>query len=303
MEALLMLRRLVPAAALAATLAAALAAVALPAPLAAQAARAGEVKALRYHFTMVTGEERETRGTVTMLDDRARIEVEKGSSARVGTRTVGATASSDGGRTWFLLTDKGRRIAVVDDEQESFQEMDAASFTGLIGTVMRAMDTFMTMEIEDPSVHVQRVGDGGLVAGRKTERWAVVQEYTTNVGMLGKTSREMHRVVTDYWIAPGLTLAENPLFELVTRGETALAQGDKRYVARVDRARGSLPDGAALRVVVTSASSDLTDGKVKPPKIRRMEISDLAPATVSASLFEVPRGYEKSKSKGLSLDF
>ena len=276
-----------------------------PVPTSAQAARASAVagtSALRYRFTMVTSEQDATRGTVTVLGDRARMEVEKGSRVRAGDANASATVANAGGRNWFLLTEDGRRITIVDPEKETYQEMDAASFTGLIGTVMRAMDTFMTMEIEQPTVYAQRVGDGGTVAGRRTERWALVQEFTTNIGMLGKTSREMHRIVTDYWIAPGLALPDNPLFELVTRGEAALAQSDKHYVERVDRARRSLPKGAPLRIVVTAASSDLADGKVKPPKVRRMEISDLAPVTVSPSLLEVPRGYERSKSKGIDID-
>ena len=267
-----------------------------PTPAGAQAS------ALRYRFTMLTSDESATRGTVTVVGDRARMEVDKGSRARVGDANASVTASSESGRDWFLLTEGGRRITIVDPEKETYQEMDAASFTGLIGTVMRAMDTFLTMEVEQPTVFVQRVGDGGTVAGQRTERWAVVQEFTTNVGMLGKTSREMHRIVTDYWIAPGLTLPDNPLFELVTRGEAALAQSDKRYVERVERARRSLPKGAPLRIVVTAASSDLADGKVKTPKVRRMEISELAPVTVNPSLLEVPRGYERSKNQGFDID-
>ena len=289
-----MLRRLVPALALAAT-------VALPAP---RALVAQSATALRYQFTMTTAEEKSSRGTMTVLGDRTRIDVVKGSTARVTSGGAKVTAKADGESDWFLLSEGGRRIAIVDDEKKSYAEMDAATFTGLIGTVMRAVDAFMTMEVEQPTVFVQRLGDGGTIAGKKTERWAVVQEFTTNVGLMGKTQREMHRVVTDYWIAPGLELPENPLWELVTRGETALAQADKGYVARVARARGSLPDGAALRVVITSASSELPNGTVKPPKVQRLEITGIAPVTVSRALLEIPRGYEKKDAgKGFNVDF
>jgi hypothetical protein len=292
-----MLRRLVPALALAAT-------AALPAPRALVAQSAVPATALRYQFTMVTAEEKASRGTMLVLGDRARIDVEKGSEARVARGGARVTASSDGGHDWFLLSEGGRRIAIVDDDEEQYSEMDAATFTGIIGTVMRAVDTFMTMEVEQPTVSVERLGDGGTVAGKRTERWAVVQEFTTNVGMLGKTQREMHRVVTDYWIARGLELPDNPLWELVTRGETALAQADKGYVARVARARGALPKGAALRIVVTSASSELPNGTVKAPKVQRLEITDISTVTANRALFEVPRGYEKKDAgKGFSIDF
>jgi hypothetical protein len=292
-----MLRRLVPALALAAT-------AVLPNPRALVAQSATPATAMRYRFTMTTAEEKSSRGTMLVLGDRTRIDIEKGSEARVGSGGAKVTASSGGGHDWFLLTEGGRRIAIVDGDEEKYSEMDAATFTGLIGTVMRAVDTFMTMEVEQPTVFVQRLGDGGTVAGRKTERWAVVQEFTTNVGILGKTQREMHRIATDYWIAPGLELPDNPLWELVSRGEAALAQADKGYVARVARARGSLPRGAALRVVVTSASSELPNGTVKAPKVQRLEITDIAPVAANRALFEIPRGYEKKDAgKGFSIDF
>ena len=281
-----------------------LATAALPAPRPLVAQSTSSATALRYQFTMSTAEEKTSRGTVTVLGDRARIDVEKGSSARVASGGAKVTASSDGGHDWFLLTEGGKRIAIVDSDKQSYAEMDAATFTGLIGTVMRAVDAFMTMEVEQPTVFVQRLGDGGTIAGKRTERWAVVQEFTTNVGIMGKTQREMHRVVTDYWIAPGLELPENPLWELVTRGETALAQADKKYVASVARARGSLPEGAALRVVITSASSELPNGTVKAPKVQRLEVTDISSVTVSRSLLEIPRGYEKKDAgKGFSIDF
>ena len=292
-----MLRRLVPALALAAS-------AALPAtrPLVAQSA--ASTTAMRYQFTMSTAEEKSSRGTMMVLGDRTRIDVEKGSEARVARGGARVTASSDGGHDWFLLTDGGRRLAIVDADEEKYAEMDAATFTGIIGTAMRAVDAFMTMEVEQPTVSVQRLGDGGTVAGKRTERWAVVQEFTTNVGIMGKTQREMHRVVTDYWIAPGLELPDNPLWELVTRGETALAQADKQYVSSVARARASLPKGAALRVTITSASSELPSGSVKAPKVQRLEVTDIAHVTVSRVLFEIPRGYEKKDiGKGLSIDF
>lgn len=290
-----MLHRFAPALALAAT-------AALGTPLVAQ--NAAPATALRYQFTMTTAEEKSSRGTMTVLGDRARIDVEKGSAARVTSGGAKVTASSDGGDDWFLLTEGGRRIAIVDGDKREYSEMDAATFTGLIGTVMRAVDAFMTMEVEQPTVFVQRLGDGGTVAGRKTERWAVVQEFTTNVGIMGKTQREMHRVVTDYWIAPGQALPDNPLWELVSRGETALAQADKGYVERVARARRSLPEGAALRIVITSASSELPKGTVKTPKVQRLEVTDISKVSADRALFEVPKGYDrKDAGKGFSIDF
>lgn len=268
----------------------------------ARAVASTRVDAMRYGFVMVTGEdETPARGTITSSGDRARLEMERGARVRMGGKRAGAEGRQDS-NDWFLLTEGGRRIAIVDDDERQYHEMDAATFTDIVGKAMRVVDKFMTMEVEEPTVTVERMGDGGVVAGQRTQRWVVTQEFTTNVGMFGKTERELHRVVTDYWIAPGLALPENPLFELVTRGEAALAQADAGYVDRVRRARERLPRGAAMRIMVTSASSELSDGKVKPPKVQRLEVTDLAKVAVDPALLRVPAGYEKSKMDGLNID-
>lgn len=261
------------------------------------------VDATQYHFVMVTDKDgTPALGTVTFAGDRARMELAHGSHVSLGGDKAKARADQDG-NSWFLLSDGGRRIAIVDPDKERYQEMDASTFTDVIGKVMRVMDTFMTMEVKEPKVTVQKVGDGGTVAGVRTERWAVTQEFTTSIGMFGKTSQELHRIVTDYWVAPGMTLPDNPLFELVTRGEAALAQADRDYVARVAKARTMLPRGAALRVLVTSASSDLSSGEVKAPTVRRLEVTDLRRVSIDEGLLSVPEGYEKSKSTGFNIDF
>lgn len=268
----------------------------------ARAVASTRVDAMRYGFVMVTGEdEKPARGTMTSSGDRARLEMERGARVRVGGKHAGAEGRQDSD-DWFLLTDGGRRIAIVDDDERKYHEMDAATFTDIVGKAMRVVDKFMTMEVEEPTVTVERMGDGGVVAGQRTQRWVVTQEFTTNVGMFGKTERELHRIVTDYWIAPGLALPENPLFELVTRGEAALAQADARYVDRVRRARERLPRGAALRIMITSASSELADGKVKPPKVQRLEVTELTKVAIDPALLRVPAGYEKSKTDGLNID-
>ena len=258
---------------------------------AARPAAAATERGLRYTFTMTSSDEGDdvSRGTVRAAGDRARIDLE-GSSGKA--------------KSWLLVTDGGRTVAVVNPAERSYTEMDADKFAGIIGTAMRVVDTFLTLEVEDVSIETQRVGPGGTIAGQATERWALVQEYVVNVGMFGKTTPQLHRVVTDYWIAPGMDMPRNPLFEMLAGAETALAQSDADFVRRTAARRRELPRGAAMRIVVTSAHSEADKLTADAPKVRRIDVTQYGAAQVDAAALRIPDGYErKDMGKGFNFEF
>lgn len=253
--------------------------------------RAQSARGLRYTFTVKSADDRKpTRGTVQASGDRARIDLER------------ERGDSD---SWILVTNGGRTVQLVNPREREYAEMDADRFAGLVGTVMHALDKVMTLDVDDATVDMRRLGAGGTIAGYPTERWALTQEFVVNVGVLGHTSAELHRVVTDYWIAPGLELPRNPLVELITQTETALAQADDDFMRLTAERRRALPRGAPLRIVVTSASSDADRMTAKAPKVSRLDVTDISTnAPVDADALQVPAGYRKKDGmKGLSFSF
>lgn len=257
---------------------------------AARPAAATTQRGLQYSFVMTSSDDRdESRGTVRALGDRARIDLR------------GKRGKSD---TWLLVTDGGRTVAIVNPGERKYTEMDADKFANIVGTAMRVVDAFLTLEVEDVTVETQRVGPGGTVAGQPTERWALVQEYVVNIGMLGKTTPQIHRVVTDYWIARDAEMPRNPLFEMLSTAETALALSDRGFVSLTAAKRRELPRGAAMRIVVTSAHSEADKLTADKPKVRRIEVTQYGSASIDPEALAIPRGYERQEAgKGFHFEF
>ena len=257
----------------------------------ARAVAATTERGVRYTFTMSSTDEGDepSHGTVRAIGDRTRIDL----------RDKRGKAN-----TWLLVTDGGRTVAVVNPEERSYTEMAADKFANIIGTAMRVVDAFLTLEVEDVTVETQHVGPGGTIAGRPTERWALVQEFVVNVGMFGKTSPQLHRVVTDYWIARDTDMPRNPLFEMLAGAETALAQSDRDFVRLTDARRRELPRGAPMRIVVTSAHSDADKLTADTPKVRRIEVTEYGITAIDAAALRIPASYERKEAgKGFSFDF
>ena len=252
---------------------------------------AGTERGVRYTFTMPSRDDGDdtSRGMVRAAGDRTRIDLQ---------------GSSGKSSSWLLVTDGGRTVAVVNPGERSFTEMSADKFANIIGTAMRVVDAFLTLEVEDVTVETQRVGPGGTIAGRPTERWALVQEFVVNVGMFGKTTPQLHRVVTDYWIARDTDMPRNPLFEMLAGAETALAQSDRDFVRLTETRRRQLPRGAPMRIVVTSAHSDADKLTADAPKVRRIEVTEYGIAAVDVAALRIPDGYERKEAgKGFSFEF
>jgi len=259
--------------------------------VAARPASATTQRGLQYSFTMTSTDEKggASRGTVRSLGDRTRIDMQ------------GDHGKSD---TWLLVTDGGRTVAIVNPTDRKFTEMDADKFANIVGTAMKVVDAFLTLDVEDVTIETQRVGPGGTIAGRPTERWALVQEYVVNIGMFGKTTPQIHRVVTDYWIARDADMPRNPLFEMLSTTETALAQSSRDFVRQTEARRRELPRGAAMRIVVTSAHSEADKLTADAPKVRRIEVTQYGVASIDAAALRIPEGYERQESgKGFRFDF
>lgn len=238
--------------------------------------------AYRYDFTASkTDDDGETAGTVYVAGDRWRIDVASESAGKAG--------------DYLLSTDGGRTITIVHPDQRSYSVHDAGDFERIVSRVMRGLDAVMTLQLRDAKVATASLGAGEAVAGRATRRYRLTQEYEVSVGMFGVSSDTRQRVVTDYWVDPRLALPRNPVLEMMSTLETALAQHDAAFVRRSAEARRTLFRGAPLKVVVTAESRE-DDGAVKR-KVRTIQLGEIQQVAIDAPVFEVPRGFERKEGE------
>ena len=244
--------------------------VLLAAPLSAQG--------YRYSFHMTSGDDR-VRGTVTWIGDRGRIDV---------TPDHARPAGDD----YLLLRNGGRRILSVHPEDRAYSVVDDTVFERIVGWALQSVDEFVHLELEDVRIEGERLGRGEMMEGRATERFRLTQEYTVRVSVpLVQDPRIRQRVVTEYWVAPELTLIGNPLIDLLATVETALAQHDPSFVRRSKAARTSLFSGTPLKLVVRSFSTDRDDEEDEDDDVRTIEISGFERVPVDPASLDVPSGY------------
>jgi len=266
---------------------AALAATALPALAGAQLPRA-----YTYTFRVSADSGAASTGTVQVYGDRARIDM-------AGSR--GAEPSGD----YLLVTDSGRTVTIVNPREREYSVTDAASFEHIVATVMQALDLAMIdAKLSDAHVSGSRLGPGDTIAGHPTERYRLRQEYSVRVGALGfKGDPEYHVVMTDYWVAPGFRLMRNPVIEMLSTTQTALAQQDRDFVRRSTATRDRLFSGTPLRIIVVAGTVD--EVGASQPKANAstkastttIEVSDVRSADVDRGLLEVPHGYREREGR------
>lgn len=223
-------------------------------------------------------------GTVRMHGDAVRIDIDRKSN------------DHDPGE-YMLVLDGGTRLLSVHPSRRKVEEIDASNFERIIGTSLRMVRPIVRFSVRDVDITPARLGAGGTMLGYATEHVRLTEHYTVRITAMGfDGGNETVSVVNDFWVSPGLDLGRNPLLGLLDRAETATAQTDASFVQQEESARASLLRGAPLRTVSTVTTTE-DKGDVKSV-VRTTEITSLRREAQPESLFEVPSGYQVSRSRG-----
>jgi hypothetical protein len=271
--------------------AALLVAVSAPAPVAAQSAAVAAAAAKAstpmslgseyfYRFRVESDDDDDDMaGTVRVRNGVARIDVD----------------NHDRGGEFLLVSADGRTLTVVHPKRREYEVSDADRFAQIAGIALKAIGPIVNIKLQDVKITPEALGPGPVVAGFPTRHYRLTQEFALTVGALGfKGEPEFHVVSTDYWVHPGLTLARNPLLELIGEAETALAQKEPEFVERSRAARAKLLSGTPLRMLVTSGQSK-GEGDDVETKTRTIEITEIHSESQDARLFEVPEGFRRKE--------
>ncbi len=233
-----------------------------------------------YDFRAVTGDGRHPMtGTVRVNGSRARIDV------------VNRDGDDDG--QYLLLSADGRVVTVVKPRDRTFSVFDADQFAHMASLGIGAAGKVLTMKVRESSFQSTSLGEGDRIAGRPTQRARLVEHWRMDVGAMGFTTPMDESVETEYSFDPTLTLARNPLLELLATTADVLPASDPKYAAKADSVRRSIVRGTPLRTVVTERNAD---GEASRTVI---EVTRYAPATVDAADLSMPAGYTR-KDNGLS---
>jgi hypothetical protein len=256
-------------------------------PLAPRAMPAG-----RYEFTSTDDDGDVTSGTVAWTGQQMRIDLDRDRNrARRDNGNAVKVATSNRRGEYMLVDFATSTVRTVKPQEREIGEMPLATFEQIIGKALGVGGGVVQMQVRDAGIIAKEVGAGGEVAGVPTRQFRMVEEYNVRIGVFGMNAEEKHhRVVTDYWLPTQESMPRNPLFELLMRGASAMAQQDATHQANVSRARLALFRGFPMKAVVTVNEAG------ESPKRSIVEITSLSSATPEAAMFVLPAGYRLKKN-------
>ncbi len=244
----------------------------------------------RYEFTSADDDGDVQTGTVAWSGQVLRIDMDR--TRNRARRGKGVSVSTSNRRGEYMLVDfASNTVRTVKPEEREISELPLATFEQIIGKALGMVGSVVQMQVRDAGILANDVGPGGMVAGVRTQQFRIIEEYNVRIGVFGMNAEEKHhRVVTDYWVPVEASVPRNPIFELMMRSSSALAQQDATHQANLSRTRLALFRGSPLKAVVTVTESG------EDAKRSSVEVTSLSAATPDAALFVLPTGYRVKKN-------
>lgn len=222
------------------------------------------------------------QGRGMFAGDNARIEILNASGS--GGEMFGSRGS------YFLMLEGGKKMLLVDPAQKSYMEWDMQNMLAGMSRMMGALGGLVRMEMSDVKIEAQSMGSGGTVNGYSTQHVRLVQNYTMNTRVMGRTSTSRVETTTDYYFAPELKALVNPF---VQNSSAFTAMGDMfnnpEYRRQMEAAQAKL-NGVPVKTVSRSVTTN-PDGK-QETSIVTTEMTGFQNTDIAAANFAVPSGFQ-----------
>lgn len=192
--------------------------------------------------------------------------------------------------TYILSKDGGKTLYLVNPEEKTYAEWSLQGMLGAVGAVMNGMGPLLKIQFSDLKVDKISEEDGGTLLGLPTKHVKYRSSYTMSIKVLGMGNVTDVVSEQEVWATTKLTDAGMGVWLRSEPPRTGNAEFD-----RLIAAEGGKFQGLPLKMVTVSTSTPKKGGK--PTTTRSsMEVTEIdANATVPASAFEIPSGYEETQ--------
>lgn len=220
---------------------------------------------------------------VSLIPGKVRIDYE-GNAQPQGMMKKGGYMILDAEKSEMIMVDPQDKKAIVMDPTAIGNAMGAIGASGLV-----------KMDVKDVKVSTEKLGSGERMLGYATTRYRITRAYTMTVSVFGRKNSTTHNSVTEAWIAD--RFFEDKAFEAwaqsFTRGMgNATGEGFKKLM---EAEQANQVKGVPLKQVQQITDTD-EKGNVTTSTVTA-EMTELSKASLDASLFEVPKGYEVTDMK------
>jgi hypothetical protein len=238
------------------------------------------------HFTVTTvkaGTGQSTRAFdeglahAQLSGTKARIDVTKG--------PIGAVPDGD-----FLII-RDTSTFLFSPSQQQYAQIDPAKMLQGLSGVVGALNTLSGVQATNVKVDESALGAGDHLGAYSTLKYRITEDYTVSLnlmGMVGGSSMTGH-TTTDYWYPQAAPALVNPFVAKGASPTQLPVNLGPAYASQMSAARGKLPAGVPVKIVVTTVVSDANGNRTTTTTL--WELTNITPATIADAVFETPAGY------------
>lgn len=191
----------------------------------------------------------------------------------------------------YLVTkDGGKTLYLVNPKDKTYAEWNLQGLLGTVGAVMNGLGPLLKIQFSEPKVEKLGEEDGGTVAGLPTRHYKLRTSYSMSVKVLGMGNTTDVVSDQDVWATSKLQDVGLGVWLRAEPPRTGNAEFDKLIAAEAVK-----PQGFPLKMITVNTSTSKRGNRTQTTK-STMEVTQLdTSASVPASAFEIPAGYEKTE--------
>jgi hypothetical protein len=238
------------------------------------------------HFTVTTVEAGTGQSTRAYDEGLAHVQL-SGSKARIDVSKgpIGAVPDGD-----FLIV-RDTSTFLFDPRQQQYAQIDPAKMLQGLTGVVGALNTLSGVQATNVKVDESALGAGDHLGAYATLKYRISEDYTVSLnlmGLVGGSSMTGH-TTTDYWYPQGAPALVNPFVAKGASPTQLPVNLGPAYASQMAAARGKLPAGVPVKIVVTTVVADANGNRTTTTTM--WELTNITPATVADAVFETPAGY------------
>jgi hypothetical protein len=215
------------------------------------------------------------RSTVRMAGGNVRMDYTDGVNPMMG---------KDG---YMVIRGNDGRLAMVNVKDKQVMVLDAAALGSGMGAMLN--NPMLKMSFKDQSFSYEDLGAGETILGSRTHRYRLKQKYTLEMRVMGMRRTNVEETVTDHWIATNLKgVDERAMQQWAKSFGSGIKATNPELAAQMEKFIRDTKGGFALKSVVVATHND---GKKTEVDTTTMEVVDLKPASMDASIFTWPESY------------
>lgn len=225
------------------------------------------------------------RGRGTFAGSDGRIDILETASPN-GSQMFGGKGS------YFLIKDAGKKMIMVDPTNKQYMEWDMANMLAGMSKMVNAVGGLMKFEMSDVKIDAKNLGAGETIQGYPTVHYQMVENYTMNIKIFGRSSKTRSESTTDYYFAPSLKGLANPFMS----NSKAMAQSfdmfnNPDYKTQMSAAMSKIQFGVPLKMVVHTVSTD--DKGKQQSSLMTSEMVNFRNTDIPKSTFAIPDDYKQ----------